>query len=207
MTMHVTDLLSPYLDGDLNAQQQAEIETHLSACPSCQEELILLKKTVELVQNFPLREPPPGFLFQVNRRIAEDSWWRRLRDALFAPPSVKLPLQAFAAVAAVALVVFLYSSFEKRGGIPQGQEMRGAGGDKTGTQGAEQVLSPPRWYRVTVPTVVRDQPTETGKEVAQLQPDTPIRVVAIAGEWLKVGSPSNPLQPQGYVRKADTQPE
>lgn len=72
---------------------------------------------------------------------------------------------------------------------------------------AEQPLSSPRFYRVTTPTVLRDKPTWTGKEVAQLKPDTKIQVVAIAGDWLKVESKSNPPKPPGYVWKEDARPE
>lgn len=67
----------------------------------------------------------------------------------------------------------------------------------------EQPLSSPRFYRVTTPTALRDKPTWTGKEMAQLQSNTLIQVVATVGDWLKVESKSNPPKPPGYVWKED----
>lgn len=71
----------------------------------------------------------------------------------------------------------------------------------------EQPLVPPRFYRVTAPTSVRDKPEQTGTAVAQLQPDTLIHVAAITGDWLKVESKATPPKPPGYVWHADAKPE
>lgn len=71
----------------------------------------------------------------------------------------------------------------------------------------EQPLVPPRFYRVTAPTSVRDKPEQTGTAVAQLQPDTLIHVAAITGDWLKVESKATPPKPPGYVWHGDAKPE
>lgn len=71
----------------------------------------------------------------------------------------------------------------------------------------EQPVSPPRRYRVTILTAVRDKPTWTGEKVARIKPNTKIHVVAIAGDWLKVKSRSHPPKPPGYVWKEDTRPD
>jgi hypothetical protein len=70
-----------------------------------------------------------------------------------------------------------------------------------------QPLTPPRLYRVTTPTVLRDKPTWTGKEVVQLKAGIKITVTAIVGDWLKVESKANPPKPPGYVWKEDATPE
>jgi hypothetical protein len=71
----------------------------------------------------------------------------------------------------------------------------------------EQPFSPPRRYRATVLTVVRDKPTWTGREIARVKPNTKILVVASIGDWLKVKSRSNPPKPSGYIWKADVREE
>jgi Double zinc ribbon len=71
----------------------------------------------------------------------------------------------------------------------------------------EEPLSPPRFYNVVKATAVRDKPSLIGKEVAQLEPETSIYVVAQAGDWLKVESKSTPPKPPGYVWKEDAVPE
>jgi serine/threonine-protein kinase len=86
-----------------------------------------------------------------------------------------------------------------------------------GTEGAEappvipqlveQPFSPPRRYRATVLTVVRDKPMWTGREIARVRPNTKILVVASIGDWLKVKSRSNPPKPSGYIWRADVREE
>lgn len=70
-----------------------------------------------------------------------------------------------------------------------------------------QQIFPPRRYRVTTKTVVRDRPTWKGEEIARLKPNTKIYVVALTGDWLKVESRSRPPKPPGYVWKKDAKPE
>ncbi len=71
----------------------------------------------------------------------------------------------------------------------------------------EEPLSPPRFYSVVKTTVVRDNPSRAGKEVAQIEPETSIYVVARVGDWLKIESKSTPPKPPGYVWKEDAVPE
>jgi len=90
--------------------------------------------------------------------------------------------------------------------------LSGLGGEKPdeprdGSVLTEEPLSPPRFYNVVKATVVWDKPSRTGKEVAQLEPETSIYVVAQVGDWLKVESKATPPKPPGYVWKEDAVPE
>jgi serine/threonine protein kinase len=71
----------------------------------------------------------------------------------------------------------------------------------------KQETFPPRRYRVTILTAVRDRPTWKGAEVLQLKPNSKISVVGFTGDWLKVESRSQSLAPSGYVWKEDAKPE
>jgi hypothetical protein len=85
-----------------------------------------------------------------------------------------------------------------------GEKSDGSGDAPTLT---EEPLAPPRFYSVVKATAVRDKPSRTGKEVARLEPETSIYVVAQVGDWLKVESKATPPKPPGYVWKEDAVPE
>jgi predicted amidophosphoribosyltransferase len=98
----------------------------------------------------------------------------------------------------------------KEGGSAVAPPDAGGGGKPPGPDiplVAEEPVSPPCFYRVTTPTALRDKPTLTGKEMAQLQSNTLVEVVATVGDWLKVESKSNPPKPPGYVWKEDAKLE
>ncbi|MDE3078158.1 MAG: zf-HC2 domain-containing protein, partial [Chloroflexota bacterium] len=58
---HVTELLSPYLDGQVTAGERRQVERHLAACASCREELGSLRQVVALVRQLPQQPLPHSF--------------------------------------------------------------------------------------------------------------------------------------------------
>ncbi len=52
----VREWLSPYLDGELDSEEQHRVESHIESCRSCREELDSLRKTVSLVRSMPVIE-------------------------------------------------------------------------------------------------------------------------------------------------------
>jgi hypothetical protein len=98
------ELLSPYLDGVLPADQQRSLENHLQQCSSCQEELEALRRTVSLLQTWSEAELelPAGFEARLHSRLEATCrpWYRQL-------PKGWLSLAAAAAVmVAVALTAY-----------------------------------------------------------------------------------------------------
>src|SRR2546425_3753141 len=70
MTMgHVTELLSAYLDDQVNAGERASITAHLDACESCRARLESLRRTVALLHTAEPVRAPEGFRAQVRARI------------------------------------------------------------------------------------------------------------------------------------------
>ena len=67
----VQDLLSSYLDGDLSAEERAEVEAHLEGCDACREEYELLKLTVEALHDLPDLAAPQGFAAGVLDQIPD----------------------------------------------------------------------------------------------------------------------------------------
>ena len=62
MTTPSEDLLSAYLDGELDADDRALVEGRLEASAEWREVLEELRETRELLRGLPVREAPPGFI-------------------------------------------------------------------------------------------------------------------------------------------------
>jgi hypothetical protein len=61
--------LSAYLEGDLDADERARIERHLSGCPDCRREYRELRHTVDLLHALPAPDPPPDLADRVIARL------------------------------------------------------------------------------------------------------------------------------------------
>jgi predicted anti-sigma-YlaC factor YlaD len=58
---HPGDLLSAYLDGELSASEEREVESHLVACGACNAELDDLGAARRMLRELPPVPAPPGF--------------------------------------------------------------------------------------------------------------------------------------------------
>ncbi len=62
MTNHPGELLSAYLDGELDPGEQRTVLDHLGGCAACQAELGGLDAARSAVRSLPMLEPPPFVL-------------------------------------------------------------------------------------------------------------------------------------------------
>jgi anti-sigma factor (TIGR02949 family) len=62
------DLLEPYLDGDLDAGEEARLRAHLATCPACSAELALAQRVQRELRTLPQPEVPPELLARVIQR-------------------------------------------------------------------------------------------------------------------------------------------
>lgn len=65
----VREILSPYLDGFLEPEEQRKVERHLESCPACQAQYADLRHTVELLRELPEVTPPAGFRKQLREQL------------------------------------------------------------------------------------------------------------------------------------------
>jgi len=79
---HVTDRLSAYLDGALNAGDLERVEAHLEVCGSCARAYQELQALQQMLRRLPEPAMPEGF--------AERLHWRLLRETARAPRRVAL---------------------------------------------------------------------------------------------------------------------
>ncbi|WP_243026818.1 zf-HC2 domain-containing protein [Thermus albus] len=77
---HVEELLTDYVTGGLEAEEQARVETHLRTCPRCQGELGSLEQAFyALAESLTPVPPPPEGLSKIKARLR---WDRRKRWAI-----------------------------------------------------------------------------------------------------------------------------
>ena len=74
----IRELLSAYLDGDLEARTAGDVRSHLESCPGCRTELELLRLTVGALRSLPELPAPAGILAGVRARLRPEPWHRRL---------------------------------------------------------------------------------------------------------------------------------
>jgi hypothetical protein len=125
----VRRLVDEYIDKTLGERQRALLEDHTGSCPDCRRELEKALRYREMMSGLSRVDAPDGFLAGVRNRIAEEKLpekqgaMRRLREFLFFPLKVKLPIGATAAAAAVLAIVIAVrvTGPERQGGKTTGR--------------------------------------------------------------------------------------
>lgn len=101
----IRNLLSEYLDDALDAKAKALADEHLRTCPACREELDSLKTLVKGIGSLESVKAPADFLDRLHKRMERPSKISQMREWLFYPLRVKIPLQ-LAGAAVIALILF-----------------------------------------------------------------------------------------------------
>lgn len=105
MSVHVTDRLSAYLDGDLGARDLEHVQAHLETCASCQREYGELRTLKSMLRSLPEPVPSEGFAERLHWRLQREAG-RPARLALFWSFTAR-PLRLALACATLLLVLAL----------------------------------------------------------------------------------------------------
>ncbi len=103
----VKKYLEEYADNLPDRRMKKKIREHISWCRDCMGELdnlLAYKKSIDYLKR---HRAPAGFLDQINRRIDEPSFFRKMAQFLFVPLKIKLPLESAAALATVLIVLYV----------------------------------------------------------------------------------------------------
>jgi hypothetical protein len=74
MTPHIRDeVLSAYLDGEIEARRERNVENHLAACEACRARLTAMRGLVVQLRRAPRLSPPPDLAYQVKRRVLQQT--------------------------------------------------------------------------------------------------------------------------------------
>lgn len=98
---HISQLLSAYLDNQLNPAERARVQVHLATCPACTAELSELQATVGLLARLPAVPLPRSFV------LAEAPARPPLLDRLLGPAWGYGALRLATVVATLLLVVLV----------------------------------------------------------------------------------------------------
>lgn len=99
----VMNLLSEYMDGQLDTFQQQKIEAHLEVCDVCRLELEELQESMRLFKHLPEISPPPELRRQLFDTINEEAVQAQKRQGVF----IRLARAKWSRVVAAAAIIIL----------------------------------------------------------------------------------------------------
>lgn len=109
----IQESLSAYLEGVVSSEDRKLINEHLSSCQQCSGALEDMKKTGELLQNLEEIEPPPWLTKKIMSQVREESEHKEgIFHKLFYPLHIKIPIEAFATLIVVVMVLSIYKTIE-----------------------------------------------------------------------------------------------
>jgi anti-sigma factor RsiW len=106
---NAAELMSAYVDGELDPSQAAEFESYIATSPEAQKQLEELQKLVRLVGGLPAVEAPPDFYDKVARRLRRRQIFKHddLALNLISLPFQVLSILVILAVAALYMLAEL----------------------------------------------------------------------------------------------------
>jgi len=82
---HAEEMLSAYLEGELDGARKAEVETHLADCPECASLLEAMRDTRDALGALPELEPSPDLLRRLYAIPDRKRRFQPIRDFLLRP--------------------------------------------------------------------------------------------------------------------------
>ena len=113
---YVHSVLEEYLAGELNADAQEAIETHIATCQSCQNELEFALEVGEALQELPRSHPPVSVFDQVAAYVQShpkpttQGWFDSLKQAL---RGLSIRPVAVGAVTASLIILVTFSAYQQ----------------------------------------------------------------------------------------------
>lgn len=105
----VMDLMSPYIDGELDKIKTRKFKEHISTCAKCKEELKIQMKIINLCNDIEDVELPESFNKQLHERLTKE---KQRKSPLLWLNSKHVKLVS--SIAAIFILVFITSEFLSR---------------------------------------------------------------------------------------------
>ena len=184
----IRNLLSEYLDDALDAKAKALADEHLRTCPACRKELDSLKTLVKGIGSLESVKAPADFLDRLHKRMERPSKISQMREWLFYPLRVKIPLQ-LAGAAVIALILFSIlplqqSSLKLHSKTEQEKKAEDTAYYADESRGAGRAAAP-------VQKAVTPEPAKVTREVA-LNLKRQVRTKAATAEPSEAQAPASP---------------
>jgi anti-sigma factor RsiW len=108
---NAAELMSAYVDGELDPTQAAEVESYIAKSPEAQQQLEELQRLVRLVGGLPPVEAPPDFYDKVARRVRRR---QILKRDDFALNLISLPFQVLSILVILAVAtLYMLAELER----------------------------------------------------------------------------------------------
>jgi len=104
----INELLSEYIDGQLDKEQEALVKDHLLLCGDCRDEFESIKAIVREMGSLDTIKAPDDFLVSLHGRIKSDSWFQRIKDFLYIPARIRIPVELATLATAVVVGFFIF---------------------------------------------------------------------------------------------------
>jgi anti-sigma factor RsiW len=131
-TSSAEELMSAYLDRELDEEESAAFEAQLAASPEAQEELAELQQMLQLVKGLPEVEAPADFYEKVAKKIRR----RKLLEGDL-PVFVTLPFQVLSVIVVLAIaVVYTMIHLDRDPAAKLEKDPKAAAADSEGEAGA-----------------------------------------------------------------------
>lgn len=104
--IEIRDMMSAYIDGELNDFDKVRVEKHCDGCPFCTEELNTLKNIINELRRLNDYEVPEGIRDNIRDQINRKSVWETIKGVFTAAPSFRWQTAGVVLSAFLILMVF-----------------------------------------------------------------------------------------------------
>ena len=104
----IKELLSEYMDGQLDKEQEALVKDHLLLCGDCRDEFESMKAVVREMGSLDTVKAPDDFLESLHGRIKRDSWFQKIKSFLFISDRFRIPVELATLATTVVLAFFIF---------------------------------------------------------------------------------------------------
>ena len=103
-------LVFDYVNKDLSANARRRVDKHLAECPVCALKMEMAQSSLSLLDQWAPPKLSEDFADQLAEQIQlpRKPFWEKLKEKIFLPVHIKMPVQAMAAAALIFLVIIAY---------------------------------------------------------------------------------------------------
>jgi hypothetical protein len=102
------ELLSEYIDGLLDKEQESLVRDHLLLCGDCRDEFESMKAVVREMGSLDKIKAPDDFLAALHGRMERESWFQKVKNFLFMPARIRIPVELATLATTVVLAFFIF---------------------------------------------------------------------------------------------------
>jgi hypothetical protein len=118
----VRELLSSYVDGQVDADTSREVKKHIDRCSLCAEELARLERYTRVLGGLEEVPAPKDFLVRLHGKLEREKRRTPLIARLLRPSGFTIPLELAGAAAVVVLALLLFDVMHFPGSVPPAKE-------------------------------------------------------------------------------------